>query len=117
MNSTHRRSAAGILAFTALVASAAFAPVAQGADAAAGRKKAQHCAACHGPIGISQLPNAPHLAGQPEFYLVEQLKAYRAGRRVNDVMNVAAKPLTDADINDLVAWYASIKIEAKPPAE
>jgi cytochrome c553 len=99
----------------ALVCGAVFAPLAQGGDEAAGRKKAQNCAACHGPIGISQLPNAPHLAGQPEFYLTEQLKAYRSGKRSNDVMNVVAKPLSDVDIDDLAAWYASIKIEAKPP--
>lgn len=93
------------------------APVANGVDAAAGRKKAENCSICHGPVGISELPNAPHLAGQPEFYLVEQLKAYRSEKRLNDVMNVVAKTLTDADINDLAAWYASIKTEAKPPGE
>jgi cytochrome c553 len=87
---------------------------AQGGDAAAGRTKAQSCATCHGPSGISQMPNVPHLAGQPEFYTVEQLKAYRSGKRVHEVMNVVAKPLADADINDLAAWYASIEIAAKP---
>lgn len=86
---------------------------AQGGDAAAGRTKAQSCATCHGPSGISQIPNVPHLAGQPEFYTVEQLKAYRSGKRVHEVMNVVAKPLADADINDLAAWYASIEISAK----
>jgi cytochrome c553 len=60
------------------------------------------------------MPNVPHLAGQPEFYTVEQLKAYRSGKRVHEIMNVVAKPLADADINDLAAWYASIEIGAKP---
>lgn len=111
------RKGRGLGAGMLLAFGIAFAPIVHGVDAAAGRKKAQNCATCHGPIGISQLPNAPNLAGQPEFYLVEQLKAYRSEKRLNDVMNVVAKTLTDADINDLAAWYASIKIEAKPPGE
>ena len=84
-------------------------------SAAAGKAKAQACATCHGPLGLSQLPNAPHLAGQPEIYVVEQLKAYRSGKRSNEVMNVIAKPLTDEDIGQLAAWFASLVIEVKPP--
>lgn len=87
---------------------------AQGA-AAAGKAKAQACVACHGPLGLSQLPNAPHLAGQPEIYVAEQLKAYRSGKRGNEVMSVVAKPLTDEDIAQLAAWYASLVIEVKQP--
>ena len=83
--------------------------------ASAGKAKAQACIACHGPLGLSQLPNAPHLAGQPEIYLTEQLKAYRAGKRSNEVMNVIAKPLTDEDIGQLAAWYASLVIEVRQP--
>jgi len=85
------------------------------ADLQAGRAKARPCAVCHGEYGISLLPNAPNLAGQPEIYLAEQLKAYRSGKRSSEVMSVVAKPLTDADIADLSAWFASIAIEAKPP--
>ena len=85
------------------------------ADVQAGRAKAKMCAACHGEFGVSILPTAPNLAGQPEIYLAEQLKAYRSGRRANEIMSVIAKPLTNADITDLAAWYASIAIEAKPP--
>jgi cytochrome c553 len=70
---------------------------------------------CHGQAGLSTLPNAPHLAGQPAIYLEEQLKSYRSGRRRHEQMNVVAKPLTDADIADLAAWYASIRVEATPP--
>lgn len=85
------------------------------ADAAAGRTKAAICVTCHGADGMSRLPNAPHLAGQPEFYLSEQLKAYRAETRKDPMMTVIAKPLTDQDIADLAAWYASIKVTATPP--
>jgi cytochrome c553 len=85
------------------------------ADALAGRAKARMCAVCHGEFGLSVLPNAPNLAGQQEIYLAEQLKAYRSGKRSDETMSVVAKPLTDADIADLTAWYSSIAIEVKPP--
>jgi cytochrome c553 len=85
------------------------------ADAAAGRTKAAICTTCHGPDGLSRLPNAPHLAGQPELYLTEQLKAYRAEMRKDPMMTVIAKPLSDQDIADLAAWYNSIKVTATLP--
>jgi cytochrome c553 len=73
------------------------------------------CVVCHGEFGISILPNAPNLAGQPDIYLAEQLRAYRSGKRSNEIMSLIAKPLTDGEITDLAAWFASIAIEAKPP--
>lgn len=85
------------------------------ADAQAGRAKAAACAVCHGTAGLSTLPNAPHLAGQPAIYLEEQLRNYRSGQRRHEVMNVVAKPLSDEDIADLAAWFASIRIEASAP--
>ncbi len=84
-------------------------------DAKQGNIKAQQvCAACHGLKGISTLPVAPNLAGQPQAYLEEQMKQYRSGKRVNDMMSMIAKPLSDKDILDTAAWYASIQIEVKP---
>jgi cytochrome c553 len=88
---------------------------ASAADPAAGRAKAVACAVCHGQAGISTLPNAPHLAGQPAIYLEEQLRNYRSGKRQHEQMSLVAKPLSDADIGELAAWYASIRIEATPP--
>jgi cytochrome c553 len=73
------------------------------------------CVTCHGANGLSTLPNAPHLAGQPQIYLVEQMKAYRSGKRQHEVMAVIAKPMSDADIDAVSAWYAAIKIEVKTP--
>jgi cytochrome c553 len=84
-------------------------------DAQAGRAKAKICAVCHGELGVSTLPNAPNLAGQPEIHLAEQLKAYRSGKRSDEIMDVSVKPLTNADITDLAAWFASIVIEEKLP--
>ena len=85
------------------------------ADVQAGRAKARMCAVCHGEFGLGTLPNTPNLAGQPEIYLAEQLQAYRSGKRYNEIMNIIAKPLTDAEITNLSAWFASIAIEVKPP--
>jgi cytochrome c553 len=85
------------------------------ADPQSGRAKAAACAVCHGQTGISNLPDAPHLAGQPAIYVEEQLRNYRSGKRQNEVMNVVAKPLSDADIEDLAAWFATIRIEASLP--
>jgi len=84
-------------------------------DATAGRAKAQACAVCHGPIGVSVAPDAPNLAGQPAIYVAAQLRAYRNGKRQHEVMAVMAKPLSDDDIDNLAAWYASIRIEAQAP--
>lgn len=98
--------AGAVLALTALPAWAA--------DLAAGKARAQACMMCHGADGISQMPNAPSLAGQPAIYLAEQLKHFRSGRRPDEVMGVIAKPLTDAEIDNLSAWYASIAIMVKP---
>lgn len=90
-------------------------PLAQANDATAGRQKAQACSVCHGPLGVSVTPDAPHLAGQPTIYLAAQLRAYRSGTRKHEVMAVIAKPLSDDDISNLAAWFASIRIEAKAP--
>jgi len=86
-------------------------------DVAAGRRKAVACQACHGLDGIAKLPDAPHLAGQPEAYLARELNAYRTGARRNEVMSVAAKALSDQEVRDLAAYYSAIQIEVKavPP--
>jgi cytochrome c553 len=96
---------------------ASSAPAQTAAAIAAGKTKAlAACNMCHGDIGISNLPNAPHLAGQPEMYMVEQLKAMRSGKRPSETMVFIAKPLTDDEINNLAAWYASIEIKANVKA-
>jgi cytochrome c553 len=49
------------------------------------------------------------------MYLAAQLRAYRSGARKHEVMAVMARPLSDDDIANLAAWYASIRVEAQPP--
>lgn len=85
-------------------------------DVAQGRAKAESaCALCHGPTGMATLPNAPNLAGQQAIYLSEQLRNYRSGKRQNEVMNMIAKPLSDADISHLAAWFSAVKVTAEAP--
>jgi cytochrome c553 len=98
-----------------LVVALALAGHADGADPRAGARKANACVACHGADGIATLPNAPNLAGQPAPYVSDQLRQFRNGKRASEVMAVIAKPLSDADIDDLAAWYESIRIEARMP--
>lgn len=77
-------------------------------DAAAGKSKAATCGACHGMNGISPNDMWPNLAGQKEGYLVAQMKAFRDGQRANPMMAPMAAGLSDADIADLAAYYASL---------
>jgi len=77
-------------------------------DAAAGKIRAASCAACHGANGISSNDLWPNLAGQKEAYLVSQIKAFRDGDRKNPMMSPMAAGLSDADIDNLSAYYASL---------
>jgi cytochrome c553 len=84
------------------------------ADAKKGQVLAGACAVCHGAQGLSTAPNTPNLAAQPSMYLEEQLKNYRSGQRKHEIMAVMAKPLSNSDIENLAAWYSSLKIQIIP---
>jgi cytochrome c553 len=73
------------------------------------------CQNCHGEDGIAVLPGAANLSGQQKEYLVQQLRAYRSGHRQDPQMNVIAKTLSDADIENLAEWYSKIKITVEKP--
>jgi len=77
-------------------------------DIIAGKARSASCAGCHGAQGISSNPLWPNLAGQQAGYLVKQLTAFRDGSRTDPMMTPMAKPLTDADIQNLAAWYNSL---------
>ena len=87
---------------------AANAPVFAG-DHAAGQKKSQACAACHGPDGNSQAPDFPKIAGQHYDYLLKTLKDYKSGARKNPIMAPLVANLTQRDIEDLAAYFSSQK--------
>ena len=100
-------------AAVALLLAAAVAPA---ADPEAGRRKAQVCAACHGPDGNATIPGTPSLAGQPVFFTHWQLIKYRDGRRKDPQMSPLAEKLEDADMADLAAFYAAQPPRARPAA-
>jgi cytochrome c553 len=76
-------------------------------DVEAGRKKAEACAACHGPNGNSENPAWPILAGQTARYLYLQLKDYKEGRRDDPQMTPFAQALSREDMFDLSAFFAA----------
>ena len=76
-------------------------------NVAAGKDKSAVCAGCHGDKGQGIAPN-PALAGKPEADLVKVLKDFKSGR-VNTVMHGLAASLSDQDIENLAAYYASLK--------
>lgn len=93
-------------ALTVFMGAGAFA-----ADIEAGKAKAVTCAACHGANGISMIPMYPNLAGQKEQYLVLAMKAYKTQDRKGGnapIMWGLMAPLSDEDIANLAAYYASL---------
>lgn len=76
-------------------------------NAAAGKKKSVACTACHGADGNGPIPLYPRLAGQHEDYLIKVLQDYKTGKRSNAVMKGTVLPLTEQDISDLAAYFAS----------
>ncbi len=65
--------------------------------------------------GLSKNPEAPNLAGQIENYLAKALTEYRSEVRKNEAMNIVSKELSDEDIANISAYYASIQIDVIPP--
>lgn len=104
---------ASLLIAAALVLS--LQPAHAAGNAAEGKKKAQMCHTCHGPNGMAVLPNAANIAGQTEMYLAKALHDFKKGERKQDNMTVVAQQLSDQDIADLAAYYASFKITVEMP--
>jgi cytochrome c553 len=73
------------------------------------------CGACHGEDGNSKMENMPSLAGQPEFFLLNQLVLIREGVRRVDVMTPFVKDLKDPDLEALAKHYS--KLTPKPSGE
>ena len=100
------------LNFAVVMLAAAFSlPAMAAGDAAAGEKKAAVCAACHGQDGNSPGGDFPSLAGQGEKYLAKQLADYKSGARKNGIMQGQAAGLSEQDMADLAAFYASKTIK------
>jgi len=105
-------AAAAVLAVSLPLISCAEA--ATGADIEAGRQKAQVCFTCHGPEGNSVNPVMPTLAGQPAQFISTELFQFREGNRKDPQMTPVAASLTNADMNDLAAYFSAQK--PRPPS-
>ncbi len=86
-------------------------------DPVSGKTKSASCAACHGTDGNSVNPEWPKLAGQHASYLAKQLKDYQSGKRENATMTGMAAALSNQDMEDLAAYFATQSVapgEADP---
>ncbi len=106
-----------LLLIASLASLAALGSAHAAGDAEAGKVKSAACAACHGPDGNSVAPTFPKLAGQHADYLVKQLKEYKSGERQNATMNPMAAPLSEQDMADIAAYYASQTAKVGQAAE
>ncbi|WP_300654022.1 c-type cytochrome [Hydrogenophaga sp.] len=101
------------LVAAATLSAAAFSVHAQGAtgDVAAGQKKAEMCIGCHGIPGYQnsfpEIHKVPMISGQSGAYIVSALNAYKKGDRKHPTMRGIAGSLTEQDMADLAAYYAS----------
>ena len=95
-----------IVILNALLLTIASAVAMAGGDAATGKAKSATCAGCHGNNGVSVIPTYPKLAGQHAQYIVKALTAYKTGDRSDPTMKAMAVPLSDADIDNLAAYFS-----------
>ncbi len=105
----------GALRAGAILVALAFPAGAQ--DAEAGRKVAGMCRTCHGLDGYARIPIAPHIGGEPADYIEAQLRAFRDGSREHEMMSVVAASLSDQQIADVAAWFASHDASAELTAD
>jgi cytochrome c553 len=89
----------------ALFSGAAFCSSAAGAEFS---NIIAECAACHGEEGVARDVEVPHLAGQNEIYLYNQLEAFKAGRRKHKEMRVMTRQLTEQDLRTLAEYYSRL---------
>jgi len=103
-------SITGLLILTACVQEQA--PLAPTADIEAGKAIANaDCSGCHGPDGTGAAPGIPHLAAQPQAYLLGSLQAYKSGTRTHAALKDLASHMNEADLLNVAGFYASL-----PPA-
>ncbi len=90
-------------------------PSLQAVDIVAGEKRAAQCFGCHGVDGASLNPKYPNLGGQSAEYLMKQLNAFRSGGRSDPFMTPMVSTMTDADVENVSAFFASKGIRSAEP--
>ena len=94
------------------------APKAPPADVAAGKALAdRECKGCHGAEGKSIAPAIPHLAAQRERYLFTAIQEYKQAKRVHAALRDIATHMSDADMRNVAAYYASLAPVKAAPAK
>jgi cytochrome c553 len=83
-------------------------PAAAPAFAQQGGAHIAQCAACHGVDGIARSADVPHLAGQNDLYLFNQIMAFRSGRRPHREMGYMARHISERDARELAEYYAAL---------
>ena len=88
-------------------------------DAVAGKEKAAACGGCHGVDGNSMVPTFPSLAGQGEKYIAKQIADFKAmtTRKDDTMVGMAAMLVTEQDVLDVGAFYASQKLASTAPVD
>jgi cytochrome c553 len=94
-----------LVSLAALASAAVPSTTHAGGNAAEGKTRSLACQTCH--LGVAPTGDTPHLAGQREAYIAKQLKAFKSGDRKNPLMNAMASQLSDADIDNLAAYWSS----------
>lgn len=112
MSAFRPRCAAAALVLVTAATCAAAQDAAPSAATLRARSLAATCAACHGTDGRAVSGAAiPGLAGMPATYLVEQMKTFKSGARTGSVMPQLAKGYSDAQIEQLAAWFAKVPVK------
>ncbi|MBZ0070529.1 MAG: c-type cytochrome [Thiohalobacteraceae bacterium] len=107
----NRTTLAGAIALCVMVCK----PAVGAGDPSAGKEKSFNCEACHSAANLAMNPTWPRLDGQNVDYLVRQMQDFQAGKRLNGVMQQMLASLSEADIMDVSAYYASLPLP--PPGE
>jgi len=87
---------------------------AQGGDIQAGKTKSLSCMGCHAIEGYNNVYPAfrvPRLGGQHQAYIVSALQAYKSGQRPHKTMKAQATSLSDQDMQDIAAYFASLSAQ------
>lgn len=78
------------------------------ANAQRDRSHISQCFQCHGEDGIAKEFDVPHLAGQQEQYVLNQLRAFKSGKRQHKEMKVLSREMTDGEMREIAAFFASL---------
>ncbi len=107
-----------LLALTACTEKRESTPKPVSADIAAGKAIAEReCKACHGANGGGVAPAIPHLAAQRERYLLASLQEYKEGKRLHAALKDLTKQMSEADLRNVAAYFASLPAVANPTAQ